>query len=450
MSDFVVTALRGITLSISMMIVFVNGGLLASFIIAFLICKVSKKYRDGILEKPKTPPMHSIEKKEIVLDFLGKFVNDGYFTLWIICLIIMAVVYGVFGQILEDKEANLLVTACISLIFPVALAVNCYVEAFASVTGGLLYWLIDRIDDLPEKISEYLYIFALSVQLLLLIIVLIKHYKKNSIQKVRNDLYYWVPINNLIKRDDYEIIHELEKRIASYQASKAKFDAVEYVTLEGREIDRWYKKGLAKIKRWLFISDMVVLVCFWANGSMFQRIYVGVCSTIVLVMLLYEGNAEGVFSRLVIGFIYSRWGYHVKYESNEKFIGSGQISWISKIRKRVNLLCDIIAILRILAFKDKYEKTSLLELAYSTISRGAEASEKDEFGRYLPLLVLSMFYYWCNDALSDDIKADLSTVLQKHRFESLIFMQSLWCYLWCKEVEKDGGNYVKQIAALCS
>ena len=448
MLEFVGIILSVAAETLSAMIVFVLGGLFLSALIAYGISIFSKKAKEELLNDDKTPPKHSTVKKEIVLESFCKFFEDGYLTLWVICLIIIAILYTAFEQLIKGQAVGMLITVCFSIVFPVAIAVNGYAEAIVSIIASAVYVLVDSAKFLTQEQSTILFIFIFSVLLLLFILSLIKQYKKNSIRKVRDDLYFWVPINGLIKRDGYEIIHELEKRISSYQECNYRIDAIEYVNLEGFEIERWSKKGLDRIRKILFISDMILLGCLLMNHKPFQQICFGICLFIWLFLKAHKGNADVVWERLVIRLMFSKWGFHIKHKSEEKFVGNGMFPGLDKARKRVNLLFDIIAIIRILAFKDKYENTSLLELAYTTIIRGNQESKEYELGWYLPLLVLSMFYYWCNDSLNDHIKADLSKVLQEHRYESLIFMQSLWCYLWCKEVEKEGGDFAKQIAEL--
>lgn len=333
---------------------------------------------------------------------------------------------------------------------------NTWIKIFFGIilVSGFIVTCINREDQnviLDSLVLRYMTISVVAIfitSFLLSCIFLVKesylYYKKRNLNKgFREDLLFRTP-RLKINTQGIELSIICEKLHDEYMYRYKKIEGlhtIEYVNLTGVYRNRWYRKVAHIINIFVVISILSSIIISVMIHKLYPVILVAVL--ILLFEILVYGlkcvKINYLFNLAIVLFL-DKWGYYVRYNNKEKFVGNIQILSNSKIHKYIHSFLDIVALCRAVSScyeKDREEKIVVIARELSDLFMKYTDYEKEKnWVMIIPLWSAALFEFYVTGRVDNDVKNTLLiSVNEKVRIDISMFLQSFWLDIERKKVE---------------
>lgn len=232
------------------------------------------------------------------------------------------------------------------------------------------------------------------------------------------DLFYLIPEPRDTEFSAFDLVHNFEKKYDKFlfRYSKKSISCFEFITMEGTQKYR-YKWAMRARKHVLRVVVLIVLLdsLYLAivptdKTILYSALFL--CASAILLFIErvkasyrvpYSGKKEKLsmlLDYIFIRYIYSTWGFYIVSRHKEKFVGEVQLLSISKWHRMTHSILDISALIRLAAYKDKFENTDIMSMmGESMCAMFLDSSDNNTWWTNAPVYVFVLFYYWVHNEI---------------------------------------------------
>ena len=308
-----------------------------------------------------------------------------------------------------------------------------------------------------ERYIPYLAFFLslgftiLIISIIKIICIIYKDQKRKRIYKkiqlvIRKDLFNRTPniqvsLDNIFQIQQIcEILYyEFYKRYLKVKG----INEIKYVTLNGKYKMEWYRKS-AKIMK-IFVGVCIVWSIFFAEWK--EKTGIFLCIVVFLGNVQWlKKNDPDYLAVIAIRYFYDEWGYYVKYQEGDKFVGNVQMIEKSKYHYFVHSFLNIAALGRIVALRDKWNRKNDIENVSNNILELSDIYIRDtvDWVALLPLWISALFEYDVNKKVGNNVCKRLSATCTKkdEKLNLEVFLYSFWLSIIRKMPNDENGKFI--------